>query len=264
MGSKHDTMAPWAAAAVSLPSSVLSCCLRPSAQRKAGGVFHCCSLSLLCWQRPRVLVYIGRSQHSSRMNLALGTPWRADSDDCTWKLQAGLLFNSPGCSIFNYFFYFNFNFFCKNYFHVHWKNFTAGMFWSYYGNGEVIVFTYTGSYPRGSQVLSELSLICRSTDGSWWCLPSTWEKEHIEIVGDVLDGMWQIHYRTKDRSIAIPSSKCSRQKSGLWPEFIFCCQLLWITLRCDNISFCPRCILKLQNTRWNSELWLSGLHSCRE
>lgn len=95
---------PRAAAAVSLPSSVLSCCLRPSVQREAGGAFYCCSLSLLCWQRPRVLVYIGRSQHSSRMNLALGTPWRADSDDCTWKLQAGLLLNSLGCSIFNYFF----------------------------------------------------------------------------------------------------------------------------------------------------------------
>lgn len=88
-------------------SSAAAAAFRPPTKRKAVGAFRCCRLSLLCWQRPRVLVYIGRSQHSSRMNLALGTPWRADSDDCTWKLQAGLLFNSPECSVFYYFkFYF--------------------------------------------------------------------------------------------------------------------------------------------------------------
>lgn len=88
------------------------------------------------------------------------------------------------------------------------------MFWSYNRNGGIIDFTYTGPYPRISQVLSELSLTCRPTDGLWR------EKEHAEIVGDVLSGMWQIHYRTKDRNIVTPSSKCGRQKSGLWPRFL--------------------------------------------
>lgn len=72
------TMTPQAATAVNLPCqaslSAAATAFGPPTKRKAVGAFHCCCLSLLCWQRPHVLVYIGRSQHSSGMNLALGTP----------------------------------------------------------------------------------------------------------------------------------------------------------------------------------------------
>lgn len=64
------------------------------------GAFQDCSFSLPRWQKCCVLVYFGRNQHCSGVNLALCFLWRADSEECTWKLQTGFLFFFPVSQMF--------------------------------------------------------------------------------------------------------------------------------------------------------------------